>query len=165
MRLRRTLDGRALPGAGFNAFACGLLAMTGIIVGWTKVRQAVVVAWRHVVDGVGARSAAEVADAPVEGVDGGLGAAGGLPVGGEALTAVRTLPTARWHGDPPVWGPWQDLLGREVIVTLSQEPPARQEGVLLAFSDHGEVVLRDDAGEVHWCWPALEMTPKVASKP
>lgn len=111
MRLRRTPDGEALPGAGFDAFACALLAMTRIIVGWTKVRQAVVVAWAHVVDRVGAGKAAEVADVPVEGVDLGLGAAGGLPVAGEASTTVRILPPAGRHG-------WASLEGAEVGGTV-----------------------------------------------
>ena len=102
MRLRRTLDGHTLPGAGFNAFACALVAMAWVVVRWAKVRQAVVVARAYVVDGVGAGQAADVADVPVEREDLGLGAAGGLPVGGEALPAIRVFPAAGGHGKASV---------------------------------------------------------------
>jgi len=135
MRFRRTLDGRPLPGAGFDAFACGLLAMAGVVVGWTKVRQAVVVAWRHVVDRVGAREAAEVADVPVERVDGGLGAAGGLPVGGEPATTIGILPTAAGH----VWA------SSSLLLTMD----------LVHLYNHGEI------GIVEWA-NGLEMVTELA---
>lgn len=53
------------------------------------------------------------------------------------------------------------LLGRQVRVTLNRgderEPAVIARGMLLACSAMGEVVLQGEDGDVHWCWPGLEM--------
>ncbi|QNO01126.1 hypothetical protein [Mycobacterium phage CELFI] len=50
----------------------------------------------------------------------------------------------------------RSLLGEQVVVVLNREPLATAVGELLSFEDGGEVVIRDDMGFVHYCWPALE---------
>lgn len=51
------------------------------------------------------------------------------------------------------------LLGKEVIVTLvradGEAPAVVARGTLLSFDDFGEVVVRDEMGACHWCWPML----------
>ncbi|QNJ56923.1 hypothetical protein SEA_REINDEER_132 [Mycobacterium phage Reindeer] len=49
------------------------------------------------------------------------------------------------------------LLGKQVKVTLDNEDPkAIATGKLLSFSDCGDVVVEDDMGFVHYCWPNLK---------
>jgi hypothetical protein len=49
------------------------------------------------------------------------------------------------------------LLGQEVIVTLDHldDPPVIAIGKLLSWSDSGQVVLQDEMGFLHYCWPML----------
>lgn len=53
------------------------------------------------------------------------------------------------------------LLGKEVVVTLDRgddETAATvATGTLLAWADSGEVVVRDEMGFVHHCWPMLDV--------
>jgi hypothetical protein len=56
------------------------------------------------------------------------------------------------------------LLGRRVEVTLhrgdAQQPdPVVARGTLLRYSAMGECVLQEDDGDVHWCWPMLDIRP------
>lgn len=49
------------------------------------------------------------------------------------------------------------MLGLEVKTTLSRDPEkAIVTGTLLSFSEDGEIVIRDEMGIVHWCWPNLD---------
>lgn len=60
----------------------------------------------------------------------------------------------------PFTPPEVRLLGRKVRVVLAREEgqsPVIARGTLLAFSAMGEVVLKCDDGDVHWCWPGLEV--------
>lgn len=48
-------------------------------------------------------------------------------------------------------------LGKDVRVMLDREDHnAVAEGLLLSFTEDGEVVILDDCGVKHWCWPNLE---------
>lgn len=55
------------------------------------------------------------------------------------------------------------LLGHEVVVTLDrpdgEKPATVAKGTLLAWADSGEVVVRDEMGFVHYCWPMLDIAP------
>lgn len=56
------------------------------------------------------------------------------------------------------------LLGQRVVVTLNHGAPdgtgvVVAEGILLAFDDGGEIVLEDEMGFVHHCWPMLDIKP------
>lgn len=51
----------------------------------------------------------------------------------------------------------QSLLGQQVRVTLAYDfPPAVAEGQLLSFSEDGQVVILDEVGIKHYCWPNLK---------
>ena len=54
------------------------------------------------------------------------------------------------------------LLGKEVVVTLSdgnaEHAAVVARGTLLAWDYGGEVVIRDEMGFVHHCWPMLHIT-------
>lgn len=54
------------------------------------------------------------------------------------------------------------LLGEDVRVTLGQEDgaPVIVEGRLLGFGDYGEVRVQCDDGEVHYCWPMLDVAAR-----
>lgn len=58
------------------------------------------------------------------------------------------------------------LLSKRVVVTLNDDASAKIRGVLLAFTDQGEVcVLDPDTGETTWAWPNLhiaEVAPQCA---
>jgi hypothetical protein len=58
------------------------------------------------------------------------------------------------------------LLSRRVVVTLNDDASVRIRGVLLAFTDHGDVCVMDpDTGETTWGWPNLhivEVAPQCA---
>jgi hypothetical protein len=47
------------------------------------------------------------------------------------------------------------LIGKSVRVTTSKEPLVAQEGMLVSFTDDGEVELEDDNGTLRHCWPNL----------
>jgi hypothetical protein len=51
------------------------------------------------------------------------------------------------------------LLGRDVTVSLDDREIV--SGRLVAVSDGGEVVLVDDMGFHHYCWPLLDIHPKA----
>lgn len=58
------------------------------------------------------------------------------------------------------------LLGHEVVVTLardSDDPATVARGTLLAWADSGEIVVRDEIGFVHYCWPMLDVAAKEAT--
>jgi hypothetical protein len=60
----------------------------------------------------------------------------------------------------------RSLLGRQVAVTLQEEPRAIVlTGQLLSFDEAGEVVLRDETGFLHWGWPNLDTQPLTVSGP
>lgn len=70
--------------------------------------------------------------------------------------------TAAWHHKNyhgKELGRRIDLLGEEVVVTLSSDkkPKSVAYGTLLSFGDSGEIVLKDDEGFLHYCWPLLEI--------
>lgn len=50
------------------------------------------------------------------------------------------------------------LLGQEVVVTLDDDKGIIAKGTLLAFDDGGEVIIQDEMGFTHWCWPMLAIT-------
>lgn len=59
----------------------------------------------------------------------------------------------------------QQFLGKQVKVILDKDEwivrdnpnpkPVIIAGKLLSFSDAGEFVIEDDAGDIHYCWPML----------
>jgi small nuclear ribonucleoprotein (snRNP)-like protein len=52
------------------------------------------------------------------------------------------------------------LLGKRVAVTLTdsnEKPRIIVTGTLIAFDEMGEVVVQDDSGDPHWCWPNLKI--------
>lgn len=51
------------------------------------------------------------------------------------------------------------LLGERVVVSLDDQ--AVVTGMLLTVSDGGEVVLVDDMGFHHYCWPLLDIRPST----
>ncbi|QUU29314.1 hypothetical protein SEA_DIMINIMUS_130 [Mycobacterium phage Diminimus] len=60
--------------------------------------------------------------------------------------------------EPPQVDKYKPLLGKQVKVTLdNDDPKAIATGTLLSFSDDGEVVVQDEMGFVHYCWPNLKM--------
>lgn len=50
--------------------------------------------------------------------------------------------------------PGKEMLGKRVRVKLSDRVVAT--GVLLQWSDMGEVTLLEEDGDIHHCWPALD---------
>ncbi|APQ42229.1 hypothetical protein PBI_MRMAGOO_147 [Mycobacterium phage MrMagoo] len=51
----------------------------------------------------------------------------------------------------------RSLLGKQVRVVLNPtDPAAIAVGKLLSFTTDGEVVVQDDGGIPHYCWPNLE---------
>jgi hypothetical protein len=53
-------------------------------------------------------------------------------------------------------------LGKDVRVILVHGSPDGSdaviaEGVLLSYEDSGQVVVRDDMGFAHFCWPMLDI--------
>lgn len=63
------------------------------------------------------------------------------------------------------WEPNEDmrmhisLLGKKVKVTLEVDESLVNiaKGTLLRISNSGEVVILDDMGFLHFCWPALDV--------
>lgn len=54
----------------------------------------------------------------------------------------------------------RSLLGRQVKVWLSYhdlDPQSVAEGRLMAIADSGEIVIQDDSGFLHYCWPMLSI--------
>jgi small nuclear ribonucleoprotein (snRNP)-like protein len=54
----------------------------------------------------------------------------------------------------------RSLLGKRVEVTLTdsnEKPRVIVTGTLIAFDEMGEVVIQDDSGDPHWCWPNLKI--------
>ena len=52
-----------------------------------------------------------------------------------------------------------DLLGRQVRVVLNwDDDKAVSQGQLLGFSEMGCVVVLEDDGDIHYCWPGLRIT-------
>lgn len=54
------------------------------------------------------------------------------------------------------------LLGKNVRVTLQHGSPDGSdavvaEGVLLSYEDSGQVVVQDEMGFAHYCWPMLDI--------
>jgi hypothetical protein len=54
------------------------------------------------------------------------------------------------------------LLGKPVEVVLctdgtAHDGPVIAKGTLLSFSAMGEVILEGDDGDVHYCWPLLDI--------
>lgn len=47
------------------------------------------------------------------------------------------------------------LLGKKVVVTLDDKVVTR--GKLLSFNQWGEIVLQDEMGGLHYCWPMLDI--------
>jgi hypothetical protein len=67
------------------------------------------------------------------------------------------------HDDPdPNESEWvrtmRALLSKRVVVTLNDDASVRVRGVLLAFTDYGDVCVMDpDTGETTWGWPNLHI--------
>jgi hypothetical protein len=53
------------------------------------------------------------------------------------------------------------LLGKNVVVKLAEQVVAR--GRLLVLNDWGEVVLEDEMGGLHYCWPMLDISEDVTA--
>ncbi|MDP7733694.1 hypothetical protein [Mycobacterium paragordonae] len=57
-------------------------------------------------------------------------------------------------------GDWAEnmrsMLGECVNVTIDYEKPVVVTGLLHSFTEDGEVVVRDECGILHWCWPNLK---------
>jgi hypothetical protein len=56
------------------------------------------------------------------------------------------------------------LLGKSVEVVLCTDGPENDgpviaKGTMLSFSAMGEVVLQGDDGDLHYCWPMLDVRP------
>lgn len=49
----------------------------------------------------------------------------------------------------------RSLLGKPVRVKLDER--VITYGVLLSFAEDGEVVIEDETGVIHWCWPMLDI--------
>lgn len=62
----------------------------------------------------------------------------------------------------------QELLGQEVEVVLEyadeRRPSVVATGKLLAWDTGGEVILQDEMGFVHYCWPMLSVKLKESSE-
>lgn len=95
--LGRAADALASRCAGLYTLLRALPAMARVIVGWPKVRQAVVIPRLHVVDGVGAGLAADVTRGAVGSED--QRASLGVPARREPVDPLRSLPAPRRHGE------------------------------------------------------------------
>jgi hypothetical protein len=52
------------------------------------------------------------------------------------------------------------MLGKQVEVRLTSEghePVVVVRGLFLAYGDFGEFVIQAEDGEVHFCWPLLDI--------
>lgn len=58
----------------------------------------------------------------------------------------------------PSFDATRELLGKNVRVVLDKDDPQSiATGVLLAFDDGGGVVVLDEMGFKHYCWPMLDI--------
>lgn len=56
----------------------------------------------------------------------------------------------------------KSFIGQQVRVVLDYEDDtAVAEGQMLACEDGGEIVVLDDMGFKHYCWPMLKVMPRV----
>ncbi len=56
------------------------------------------------------------------------------------------------------WDKARTLLGQQVRVVLDYDDDnAIAEGKLLSLCEDGEIVVQDNCGMVHYCWPLLEI--------
>lgn len=56
----------------------------------------------------------------------------------------------------------RSMLGQPVVATLAFDgaaPAVIARGVLMRVSDSGEIVICDEMGFCHWCWPMLDIAP------
>lgn len=56
----------------------------------------------------------------------------------------------------------RDFLGKAVVVTLSTDEPVTVAGILVSFTDDGEVCVQEEDGTHRWAWPNLHIR-EVAS--
>lgn len=80
------------------------------------------------------------------------------------VVARTVLNAIEDHGAILVRNHWashmRSMLGRQVAVVLDRDggpdgAPVVARGLLLSFTEDGEVVLREDDGMVRYCWPNL----------
>lgn len=55
------------------------------------------------------------------------------------------------------------LVGHEVVITLHVRPTVQVVGTLLDASDDGEARYRTALGEVHSCWPLLDVERRYSA--
>lgn len=74
---------------------------------------------------------------------------------------MTDMPGPAWRSTPPSE---TELLGTQVDAVLTDgkgpDGPVIVRGVLIAFSAMGELVILGDDGDVHWCWPMLDIRPR-----
>ena len=86
-------------------------------------------------------------------------------------TALRKRERTAWEAYRSVLNdkspPDAMFLGRQVIVTLGEEDgsPVVARGLLLGFGDYGECVIEQEDGEVHYCWPMLNVVSSGGKGP
>lgn len=101
MRLGRAADALAARCAGLYALLRALPAMARVIVHGPEILKAVIVSGPYMVDGIGAKLAAEIARGAVGGED--QRPDRGLPAGGQPVDALRAGPASgTGHRRPPV---------------------------------------------------------------
>jgi hypothetical protein len=68
----------------------------------------------------------------------------------------RNTPAAHVVDRGDDWaGQMRSMLGRKVRTTYAENPGRSQVGELMAFSEDGEVAIREETGVIYYCWPNL----------
>ena len=52
------------------------------------------------------------------------------------------------------------LVGKNIEAKISAAPDI-VTGVLLSFDEFGEIVVQDSDGDIHYCWPCLEISEVI----
>jgi tRNA U54 and U55 pseudouridine synthase Pus10 len=76
----------------------------------------------------------------------------------EDVQEILDAATAAEGSDPESWaGTMRRLLGKQVEVTISEEPSVTVVGVLVSFGEDGGVCVREEDGMHRWSWPNLRI--------